>query len=458
MKTRKILLIDDDKDFLTITGKILGYAGYSVNTSSDPMKAIVSADLESYDLIITDLVMPQIDGIEVIKNIHAKYPYKKILVLTGNATIETAVEAMRQGAYTYIEKPVESDKLLKKIEEVFYFESNTEEEPLFINDEEIYVGESPEIAKILKMVEKVSRVESGTLILGESGTGKEVIASLIHRNSNRKNGPFIKINCAAIPESLFESELFGFVKGAFTGAIKDTKGKMELARGGTLFLDEIGDLSLLAQTKILRAIQEKEIYRIGGESSVDIDFRLICATNKDLRKLVEEEKFREDLYYRINVVTLALPPLRERRTDIDGFVRYYCAAFEKTFKKQIPGFSEEVMDFFRSYCWPGNIRELKNVIERIYIFAEENKEVTLLDLPAELLNADPGSLQEKENTLQYKAAKLDFEKRYIEKMLIKNNWNVSKTADDIGLSRRNLHEKINQFQLFRGGNNDHGRH
>lgn len=457
MEKGKILLIDDDIDFLTITEKILGYAGYNVDTYSDPAAAIDQAELEVYDLIITDLVMPQIDGIEVIKSIHARYPHKKILVLTGNATIETAVEAMKQGAYTYIEKPVESDRLLRKIEEVFYFERNSEEDALLIDDSELYVGESPEMAKVLKMAEKIAKVESGTLILGESGTGKEVIASLIHKNSNRKKGPFIKINCAAIPESLFESELFGFVRGAFTGAIKDTKGKMELAREGTLFLDEIGDLSLLAQTKILRAIQEKEIYRIGGEASVEIDFRLICATNKDLRKLVEEEKFREDLYYRINVATINLPPLRERKEDINGFIDYYCSEFEKMFGKHIPGFSTEVMESLHNYCWPGNIRELKNIIERIYIFGEENKAVTLLDLPAEVLNNDCGNLPKDENSMQYKDAKYQFEKKYIEKMLIKNNWNVSKTAEEIGLSRRNLHEKINQFQLYRGGFNDNGR-
>ena len=457
MKKGKLLLIDDDIDFLTITEKILGYAGYRADTYSDPVTAIGHADIESYDLIITDLVMPQIDGIEVIKRIHGAYPSKKILVLTGNGTIETAVEAMRQGAYTYIEKPVESDRLLRKIEEVFYLENNADEEALLIDESKIYVGESPQMGKVLKMAEKIAKVESGTLILGESGTGKEVVASLIHRNSNRNQGPFIKINCAAIPESLFESELFGFVRGAFTGAIKDTKGKMELATGGTLFLDEIGDLSLLAQTKILRAIQEKEIYRIGGESSIEIDFRLICATNKDLRKLVEEEKFREDLYYRINVATIHLPPLRERGGDIDGFIEYYCAEFEERFGKRIPQFSEEVMELLQGYCWPGNIRELKNVIERIYIFGEEGKEVTVLDLPAELLNHDCGSLLKGGNSMQYKDAKYEFEKQYIEKMLIKNNWNVSKTAEEIGLSRRNLHEKINQFQLFRGGIHDSGR-
>ena len=457
MKKGKILLIDDDIAFLTITEKILGYAGYRVDTDSDPVAAIKRPDLGDFDLIITDLVMPQIDGIEVIKSILARHPHKKILVLTGNATIETAVEAMKQGAYTYIEKPVESDRLLRKIEEVFYFENHSDEEALLIDDSEIYVGESPEIAKVLKMVEKIAKVESGTLILGESGTGKEVIASLIHKNSNRRNGPFIKINCAAIPESLFESELFGFVRGAFTGAIKDTKGKMELARGGTLFLDEIGDLSLLAQTKILRAIQEKEIYRIGGEASVEIDFRLICATNKDLRKMVEEEKFREDLYYRINVATINLPPLRERSEDIDGFIEYYRTEFEKKFEKQIPAFSKDVMASLQNYCWPGNIRELKNVIERIYIFGEVNREVTLLDLPAEILNYDPGSLSRNENNMQYKDAKYEFEKNYIEKMLVKNNWNVSKTAEEIGLSRRNLHEKINQFQLNRGRLHDSGR-
>lgn len=457
MKREKILLIDDDIDFLTITEKILGYAGYDVDTYSDPVAAINHASLESYDLIITDLVMPQIDGIEVIKNIHARHPYKKILVLTGNATIETAVEAMKQGAYTYIEKPVESDKLLRKIEEVFYFENNSDEDTLLIDESKIYIGESPEIAKVLKMVEKIAKVDSGTLILGESGTGKEVIASLIHKNSNRRGGPFIKINCAAIPESLFESELFGFVRGAFTGAIKDTKGKMELARGGTLFLDEIGDLSLLAQTKILRAIQEKEIYRIGGEASVEIDFRLICATNKELRKLVEEEKFREDLYYRINVATINLPPLRERGEDVQGFIEYYRTIFEKMFEKHIPQFSKEVMELLQSYCWPGNIRELKNVIERIFIFGEEDKEVTALDLPAEILNNDGCNPPDNENVMLYKDAKYEFEKKYIERMLIKNNWNVSKTAEEIGLSRRNLHEKINQFQLYRGGFNDNGR-
>ena len=441
MNKQKLLLIDDDKGFLAINKKIFTYAGYEIDVSDDP-SIVRKQDLSGYDIIITDMVMPQMDGIRVIREILERYPKKRIIVLTGNPTIETAVEAIKTGAYTYLEKPISPDTFVKRIKDVFRVDKEAEDADVLIGEQEIYMGASDRIERIKNTVKRIASVDSSVLLLGESGTGKEVIANMIHRNSARRDNPFVKINCAAVPEQLFESELFGFERGSFTGALKTTKGKMEVANGGTLFLDEIGELSRTAQSKLLRAIQEKEIYRVGGETPIRVDFRLICATNSNLRQIMNKGDFREDLYYRINVASIELPPLRERQEDIDGFIDYYCDYFQAKFGKSPPLFSESIRNRFRQYKWPGNIREIRNVMERIFVFTDEGKPVKEADLPTELLNGD-----ENGGSKGIIEAKHEFEKRYLIDALEKNDWNISKTALMIGLSRRNLHEKINQYHL-----------
>jgi len=372
---KKILLIDDDVNFLTINKKILVYAGYEIDICSKPMELFKNYNLSNFDLIISDLVMPDIDGIEVLKFILEKYPYSKVIILTGNGTIDTAVEAIKLGAYTYIEKPILPDKLVQKINDIINVVEKSNKDFIEGELQDIIIGKSKEMVAIRDNIDKISKVDSSVLISGNSGTGKELIANLIHRTSLRNKGPFIKLNCAAIPDTLFESEFFGFEKGSFTGAIKDKKGKMELANNGTLFLDEVNELSTMAQSKILRAIQEREIDRIGGNSPLKVDFRLICATNKNLKDLVKEGKFREDLYYRINIVNINIAPLKNRKADIPVFIDYFSKLYSNAFKKKINPMSTEILNIFLKYDWQGNVSELKNGIERIYNYYEENSEI-----------------------------------------------------------------------------------
>lgn len=451
-RKKGILLIDDDRNFLTISKKILTYEGYQVTAYDDPREALDDPELSRYDLIISDLVMPQMDGIEVLKAIKRKSPGSAVIILTGNGTIDTAVEAIKAGACTYLEKPVVPDKLVTKIRNVLGMVDSKHNEITSVEKEDLFVGKSREIIAIQNGIQKICEVDSPVLIYGSSGTGKEMIANLVHDSSRRHGKAFVKVNCAAIPDSLLESELFGFEKGAFTGAIRDRRGKMELADQGTLFLDEISELSLMAQSKILRAIQEKEIDRIGSERTTKVDFRLICASNKDLKQLVREGKFREDLFYRINVISFELPPLCQRRSDIPEFVDYFRGIYASSFQKRIPPFSKEVMEAFLRYDWPGNVRELKNVIERVMVFAEDGAEVRLADLPSELLRS--GKSAAAEGAGSYKDAKYEFERGYLIQMLEKNDWNITNTAKEIGLARRNLHEKIRQFHLREDGFDD----
>ena len=460
-KQKTILLIEDDKNFLEITKKILVYEGYDVVGICDPAMVMEMKDFDTYGLIITDLVMPQVDGIEVLKHIKTISADQTVIILTGNATIETAVEAMRLGAYTYIEKPVSPDELARKIRGVLSIGGCPSKADHNTPASHTFIGNSHQILYVKKSIPIIAKVDSPIVITGESGTGKEMIANQIHLESPYRKGAFVAVNCAAIPENLIESELFGFEKGSFTGAYKEKKGKFELAAGGTLFLDEISELSPFAQSKLLRALQEKKIDRIGGESPIKVDFRLVCATNKDLRKLVGEGSFREDLYYRINVIRIELPPLRERQSDLPLLIDYFSNYFSQKFNKPDLTFNDNILDILTNYKWPGNIRELKNVMERLYIFANNGSPIALNDLPKELLdgkNDESGSplFADNESYGNYKDTKYVFEKRYLLRMLEKNQWNITNTAKEIGLSRRNLHEKIKQFNLkYNGdGSND----
>lgn len=449
----RILMIDDDKGFLKIYSEILRSKGYDVSTATGGVAGLEILDQEFFEVVISDVYMPDMNGIEVLKRIKADYPNVLVMMLTGEGSISGAVEAMEIGAYTYMIKPLEIDQLLMNIKRAFeYLKLNSENENLrneisMLGHDQRLIGNSPAVQDLKEQVLKVAPTSANVLITGESGTGKEIIANLIHENSLYKNGPLVKVNCAALAESVLESELFGHEKGAFTGATGMKPGRFELARGGTLFLDEIGEMSLKLQSKLLRVLQEKEFERVGGTKTIKVDFRLVAATNKDLKKEVSEGNFREDLYYRINVVPLFNVPLRERPGDIplllDHFLRRYC----KEMKKPLIRFTDKAMEALKTYEWKGNVRELKNLTERIVVFSD-GSDIDMDKLPEEIRGH--GVLDDDIEQLNFQEAKLRFEKKYLCQMLKKNNWNITATAKEIGIARKNLQIKIKQLNIARG--------
>ncbi|RKX98455.1 MAG: sigma-54-dependent Fis family transcriptional regulator, partial [Spirochaetes bacterium] len=382
----KLLIVDDEEHIRNGLKTALSLDGYDVEVAADGEEALKKLDMEDIDLLITDLKMPKLTGEELMKETLRKYPHIPVIVLTGHGTIENAVEAMRQGAYDFITKPLNIDKLslivkralensslkrqnrelLKQLKRKYSFEN--------------IIGKSPAMKKVFETIELVAPSKANVLIYGESGTGKEMIADAIHHNSPRRDKPYIKVHCAAIPETLLESELFGHEKGAFTGAVARKRGRFELANHGTIFLDEIGELSLQMQVKLLRVIQEREFVRVGGEESIKVDVRIISATNKDLKEAVKNGTFREDLYYRLNVVSIYVPPLRERKDDIPLLVHKFIEEFSKENNKQIDGITNGALQALISYDWPGNVRELRNVIESIVVLTK-NKIITEEDIP-----------------------------------------------------------------------------
>lgn len=448
----KIMIIDDDKGLIAIFKKILSIGEqFEVIGYSNPIKALNEKKIVEQDLVLLDLMMPEMSGLEVLREIKKEFPLKPVIMLTGQGSIETAVEAMTLGATTYVEKPIDPEVLIEHIYNVVNYEKKNKSFKDCIyesKDQEILIGRSKAIGDIRKNARIVSTSDSAVLLTGESGTGKEVIAELIFRNSNRKDKPFVKINCAALPETLFESELFGYSKGAFTGADKDKKGKIEIADGGTLFLDEIGELSLTLQTKLLRVLQQKEIERLGSEKTIKVDIRLICATNRDLEKAVAEGTFRDDLYYRINVISFEVPPLRERREDIDLLVKHFFEEYGQKTGKDIPIPTKNIMNLLTNYDWPGNVRELRNVVERIFVFGQSKKHVEKEDLEKKIRESKV-IYEEKESEKGFKTIREDFERSYLITMLENNDWNVTHTAEHIGISRRNLQRKMKNFDIVK---------
>lgn len=450
-KMLKILMIDDDVSFLKIYGRILEHNGYGVSTATDGTMALELLSGMNPDIVICDVVMSKMNGIEVLKKIKEKYPDIVVIMLTGEGSVEGAVEAMKQGAYTYMIKPVEIDQLLlntKKAEEFLILRNENKQLKTQLMDTKAqteFIGSSPQMQTLIKAIQQVAPTESTALILGESGTGKEIVANLIHFQSKRKDGPFIKVNCSALAENLLESELFGHEKGAFTGAVAAKKGRFEMAQGGTLFLDEIAELSMPLQSKLLRVLQEQEIERVGGTQTIKVDFRLICATNKDLKEEIEKGLFREDLYFRINVVPLHIAPLRERKEDILQITNYYLDYYCNEMGKPPLTLSDEAEACLLRYAWRGNIRELKNMAERIVVFSNGGQ-IQPSMLPEEIRDVEQGDFASLE-TLDFRTAKAVFEKKYLETMLAKNQWNITMTAEEIGIARKNLQAKIKQLEI-----------
>jgi DNA-binding NtrC family response regulator len=451
-----ILVVDDSPLMLQLISEGLEYAGYAVDSAAGANEAFSKASHNKYDLVITDLVMPQIDGMGVLAHFTERYPETLVIVLTGYATIETAVQAMKKGAFDYLTKPAQMEEIvlvLKRAQELIAL--RTENVLLRTQLEAHYrfdklIGQSQPMQALYKMIKRVAKTDSTVLILGESGTGKELIANAIHDNSERKDRPFVPINCGAIPEELMESELFGHEKGAFTGAIKERKGRFELANGGTIFLDEIGEMSPKLQVKLLRVLQERKFERIGSSRTIEVDVRVIAATNKNLEQCVAEGKFREDLFYRLNVIPFHVPPLREREGDIPLLVHYFLR--QHCQKKELPGksLSKAAIESLQQYDWPGNVRELENVIERLVILTDGD-EIQLDDLPQrmrrqETVTTRPFLVLGIEG-IDLKKTLDDLENQLILEALNRSLGVKNKAAKLLGLNRTTLIEKMKKKQI-----------
>jgi len=451
----KILVVDDEDSIRTSLAGILEDEGFRVMFANDGVTALDAVRKELPDLVLLDIWMPRMDGIETLRKLKELYPALLIIMMSGHGTIETAVKSTKMGAYDFIEKPLSLDKLLVCIRNALGMmrlkdENETLRELAF--RERQMTGSSPAMAKLKEQILLVAPSNASVLITGENGTGKELVARSIHFHSHRKDGPFVEVNCAAIPEELIESELFGHEKGAFTGAVAQRKGRFDLADGGTLFLDEIGDMSLKTQAKVLRILQERKFERVGGTRTIEVDVRIIAATNKVLEDEIRAGTFREDLYYRLNVVPFIVPPLRERRDDIPLLVEHFLEMFCRREGLERKMVTPEALEMLVNCAWPGNVRELKNVVERLVIMTP-GKSITASHIPESIAYGDAsrdagtGRLDAVLELASLREAREEFEKEFILQKLEEHNWNISKTAESIELERSNLYRKLKSYGI-----------
>jgi len=444
-----ILVVDDEEGVRTSLKGILEDEGYRVLLAEDGERTLQLLEEETPDLVLLDIWMPGRDGIAVLQEIKKGWPMVPVVMISGHGSIELAVKATKLGAHDFIEKPLSLDKVLLTIDNALRY-SRLEEENRRLRQRASPVveitGQSAAIEQLREQIRVIAPTSSWVLIHGENGTGKEVVARAIYRQSRRSHGPFVEVNCAAIPEELIESELFGHEKGAFTGATHMRVGKFDMANGGTLFLDEIGDMSLSTQAKILRILQEQKFQRVGGARVIQVDVRVIAATNKDLEEEIRAGRFREDLYHRINVIPVEVPPLRERPEDIPLLVREFVEEF--TVRHGLPrkAFDPEVMEVFQGYAWPGNVRELKNMVERLLILSPSSR-ITVEDLGPPL-RGSPSQEAPSGRPQGLKEARERFERAFIEERLREFNWNISRTASAIGIERSHLHRKMKELGIY----------
>lgn len=453
---KKILLVEDDEYVLGSIKILLNKEGYEVNTALDGLEALGLYRKDSYDLVVADLKMPQMDGIELLKQLKLEFPDVSLIMMTAYGSIRTAVEAMKMGAYDYVTKPVSAEEIRLVIQRAFERQNliieirtlRKELEERFGLDN--IIGKSYAMQRVYDLILQVAITDATVLITGETGTGKELVAHAIHHNSKRKNCPFVVINCSALPETLLESELFGHEEGAFTGATKQRIGKFEFADTGTVFFDEMGNLPLSMQTKLLRLLQEKSFERIGGNQTIKVDVRVLAATNKDLNKLSEEGCFRKDLYYRLNVIPIQLPSLKERREDIPLLVTHFIEKYNKVFKKEIKSISQDVLNMMMSYCWPGNVRELENLVERTVIMAKDYV-ITEIELPmpnqkqARERFEDTDNDQITDNSLEDFLA--HYENIYITKLLKRCKGRIDSSAKISGIDVKTLYRKMKKYNI-----------
>jgi Response regulator containing CheY-like receiver, AAA-type ATPase, and DNA-binding domains len=450
-----ILILDDERNYLLILQTILEDEGYKVTALDDPETALTYLGESEVDVVVTDMKMPKLTGREVLEHVKKGYPHIPVLIMTAFGSIESAVEAMKLGAFDYITKPFSNEELLLSLSKAAqYARAQRENRMLREQIAERFalgniIARAKPMLQILEMVQRAAPTKSTVLITGESGTGKELIARAIHQCSPRKDGPFVAVNCMAFGAGVLESELFGHEKGSFTGAVSRHRGRFEMADKGTLFLDEIGELSHDLQVKLLRVLQERTFERVGGSESIEVDIRVVAATNKNLQQAVKDGTFREDLYYRLNVVSLPLPPLRERREDIPILATHFLHKFSEEAGREFKGFSPSAMDYLTAFEWPGNVRQLENVMERCVVLA-----------PGEYIDADDLPPEIKDEDSQFKSAvdllpiKLDLaqtldkiEAAVIRRALVRCEFVQSHAADLLGLSKSNLQYKLKKYNL-----------
>jgi two-component system nitrogen regulation response regulator NtrX len=447
-----ILVVDDEPNILNSLGQILEDEGYQVSVAKSGIEALKLIGAEPPDLMLLDIWMPELDGLDTLKRVREQSPGTQVMMMSGHGSIETAVKAIKLGAYDYIEKPLSLENVTLRVRHALDQRRLAEENLSLRSQVERrfeLVGTSPLMQRLRQLIATAGPTNGRVLISGENGTGKELVARAIHMASSRHERPFVAVNCAAIPETLIESELFGHEKGSFTGATGQKRGQFEQADGGTLFLDEIGDMSLNTQAKVLRALQEQQFTRVGGNKIIKVDVRVLAASNKDLPKEIEKGNFREDLYYRLNVLPLAVPPLRERREDIPALVRHFIRLYAEEQKLKPKELSPDAVEPLMQYGWPGNIRELRNLVERLMIMVPESviqaQDVALFlqARPATgAAGAPTGNPLAAQSFDSLKDARNAFEKEYIARKLREHQWNISKTADDLQIERSHLHRKI----------------
>ncbi|UCG66256.1 MAG: sigma-54-dependent Fis family transcriptional regulator [Deltaproteobacteria bacterium] len=452
-KDSSVLVVDDDPGHRTMLRTLLKGWGYGIDEADDGSTAIEKVHDRAFDLILMDIRMIKVSGLQALTEIKTFNPTIPIIVMTAYSSVETAVEALKNGAYDYLTKPLDFDELRLAMDRAMDHRDLKEENRLLREtlgshfDRRNIIGQSPAMVKLLETVAQVAPSEATVLITGESGTGKEMIAGAIHFNSPRKDGPFVKINCAAITETLLESELFGHEKGAFTGAYKQKEGRFRQAHRGSLFLDEISEMSLAMQVKLLRVLQEREITRVGGEEVIKVDVRIITATNKDLLQEIHGGRFREDLYYRLNVVALNVPPLGERREDIPLLAQHFLEMFSEKNRKKVKGFTPQGMDRLLKYEWPGNVRELMNAVERGVVLARsEYLDQEDLSLILEHTSS-PGEISSKD-VIRADMPLDEMEKATILKTLELTDGNKSEAARRLGITRRTLHKKLKLYGVM----------
>jgi len=449
---KSILIVDDEQSIRESLTGILQDENFRALLATTGEEALGVLKAENPDLVLLDIWMPGMDGLETLEQIREIFPDQMVIMMSGHGTIETAVKATKLGAYDFIEKPLSLEKVLLCIQNAFkvgeLMVENRSLKAKLAREHEM-IGDSPAIRQLKQQIEVAAPTSGWVLITGENGTGKELVARAIHYLSRRRQKLFVEVNCAAIPEELIESELFGHEKGAFTGATNPRKGKFDMAHEGTLFLDEIGDMSLKTQAKILRILQEKKFERVGGNRTIEVDVRVIAATNKDLQAEIRAGNFREDLFYRLNVLPFHVPPLRERREDIPLLAKHFLELFCRQESREIKVLSEEAMQAFNRYSWPGNVRELKNIIERLAIMIP-GMEIRPGDLPETIRDGRQGGVGTPLTGIDsdnYREAREEFERQFLLQKLEENDWNVSRTAEVIDMERSNLHRKIKAYGL-----------
>lgn len=443
----RVMLIDDDRKLLEVYEKIFKLHGFDVVSCENGKTALEVMDREKISVAVSDIIMPKMNGMDLLKQIKIKSPDTEVIMLTAEGSISGAVEAVKEGAFSYLVKPVDIEELISNMKKAAEL-SNMKEENAALRDRlasfsdgRTLIGVSPEAEALRQKAKIVGKTDSAVLITGETGTGKEILANMIHQCSSRANKPFVCVNCGALNENLIESELFGSEKGAYTGAERQKKGRFEIADGGTIFFDEIGEMSLNMQTRLLRVLQEKTFERVGGCETIRSDFRLIAATNRDLKQEVAENRFRKDLYYRINIIPLEIPPLRQRLADIPVLCESFLTLYAAEMNKPLPVMGQDVLEILQKYDWPGNVRELRNLIERMVVLSSEGS------LDVNVLPEEMRDIAQQDADTSLRGHTKSFEKEYIIKIMHKHQGNVAKAAEEMQIARKNLYKKLQEYEI-----------